>query len=282
VKLRRPRGGHIRSGFISGVGAIANSPSCSRSQPFSAALPVARNAGVTLDRLHRPGRRPVVPPRAACLHDIGNGLVHHAGNTELRPYPAIDSEKARFSRCRLLKRFAHAARPLPAGMPLAALAGIDGGSNIDAPPAKPGLCVGQFGQSRNQRRRSQPLRSSSVSRCLSAAYNRQFALLTPKMLVGESLSRRHSGTIPGETRVAACLCDRCARRSRPVAFRPDLSSTPADQSLATSRDKCRVPAGLGLRACAVAFPVYPRIPVVRSAIGTMRRYGCSPSSASAL
>ena len=33
----------------------------------------------------------------------------------------------------------------------------------------------------------------------------------------------------------------------PVAFRPDLSSTPADQSLATSRDKCRVPAGLGLR-----------------------------------
>jgi hypothetical protein len=34
--------------------------------------------------------------------------------TELRPYPAIDSEKARFSRCRLLEHFAHAARLLPA------------------------------------------------------------------------------------------------------------------------------------------------------------------------
>ena len=79
--------------------------------------------------------------------------------------------------------------------------------------------------------------------------------------------------------MAACLMRSCARWSRLVAFRPDPSATPADQSLATSRDKCRVPAGLGLRACAVAFPVYPRIPVVRVCHdGTMRHYGYSPSS----
>ena len=121
-------------------------------------------------------------------------------------------------------------------------------------------------------------------RCFCRASGRRFDPLTLEMLVGESLSRRHSGTIPGEARVAACLLRSCARRSRPVAFRPDLSSTPADQSLATSRDKCRVPAGLGLRACAVAFPVYPRIPVVRMCpeYGTTRRYGYSSSSASAL
>ena len=51
-------------------------------------------------------------------------------------------------------------------------------------------------------------------------------------------------------------------------FQPNLSSTPADRSFATSRDRCRVPAGLGLRTSAVAFPVYPRIPVVRK---------CSPA-----
>jgi hypothetical protein len=86
-----------------------------------------------------------------------------------------------------------------------------------------------------------------------------------EMLVGESLSRRHSGTIPGEARVARLPYAIVCSPEPPVAFRPDLSSTPADQSLATSRDKCRVPAGLGLRGLRGGLPgisPHPRSPGV--------------------
>jgi len=73
------------------------------------------------------------------------------------------------------------------------------------------------------------------------------------MLVGEA-EQRASRDHPRRFVQAACLLRSCSRRGRLVAFRPDLSATPPDRSRATSRDRCRLPAGLAFEFRAVAFP----------------------------
>src|SRR6478736_2953231 len=102
------------------------------------------------------------------------------------------------------------------------------------------------------------------------------------MLVGESLSRRHSGTIPGETMPGRPLafCDRVL-----VGAAPSLSGPICPRHRQISRSlllgtNVTSRRGLAFELARWAFPVYPRIPVVRvcPGYGTTRRYGYSSSS----
>ena len=110
---------------------------------------------------------------------------------------------------------------------------------------------------------------------LAGIFNKSYAgLIIPGALLFIPVVLGFQGltpVIPGEARVAACLMRSCARRSRPSLSGPIC---PRHRQISRSLllgTECRVPAGLGLRACAVAFPVYPRIPVVRVCHGMARR-----------
>jgi hypothetical protein len=112
----------------------------------------------------------------------------------------------------------------------------------------------------------------------------RFITDSTRLLVGESQSRGHSGTIPSKgAGVAACPCRSvAARRSRPVAFRPGLSATSVDRSLATSRDHVSSPGRAWPSSFRGGLPVDPRIPMVPDVPNWHRRAATGDSSTSAL